>query len=188
MAIHVVQGERELVSDNRSLARFELHGIPPMAAGAARIRVTFQIDADGLLSVAARELSTGMESRIEIKPSYGLTDSEVETMLRESMTHAREDVAARQLREERVEADRLLDAVGAALAQDGPRLLEDAERVAIKSAMDALRAARDDVDRARLRDAIAELDRASADFAARRMDETIQRALGGHHVQEILGP
>jgi len=188
MAIHVVQGERDLVSDNRSLARFELHGIPPMAAGAARIRVTFQIDADGLLSVAARELSTGTESRIEIKPSYGLTDTEVETMLHESMTHAREDVAARQLREERIEADRLLDAVGAALAQDGKRLLKDAERAEIESAMDALRTARDDVDRARLRDAIAELDQASADFAARRMDETIQRALGGHHVQEILGP
>ena len=187
MAIHVVQGERELVSDNRSLARFELHGIPPMAAGAARIRVTFQIDADGLLSVAAQELSTGAESRIEIKPTYGLSDTEVETMLRDSMTHAREDVAARQLREEQVEADQLLDAVGAALKQDGARLLEDAERAAIESAMDTLRKARDGTDRERLREAISALDQASAEFAARRMDETIQRALGGHSVQEFLG-
>jgi len=185
MAVHVLQGERDLVADNRSLARFELHGIPPMVAGAARIRVTFQVDADGLLSVSAREETTGVESSIQVKPSYGLTDAEIETMLRDSMANAEEDVAARTLREQQVEADRVLAALEAALAADGEALLEQKERQTIDAAVDALRRAREGSDHRAIRQAIEALDKASSEFAARRMNASIKKALAGHKVEEF---
>lgn len=185
MAVHVVQGERDLVSDCRSLARFELHGIPPMVAGAARIRVTFQVDADGLLSVSAREMTSGVESRIQVKPSYGLTDGEIEQMLRDSMAHAEDDVAARNLREQQVEADRVLEALTAALAADGADLLNGQERAAIDQAMAALRVARDGNDHRAIKRAIEAMDHASAEFAARRMDAGIKKALAGHRIDEL---
>ena len=185
MAVHVVQGERELVSDCRSLARFELHGIPPMAAGAARIRVTFQVDADGLLSVSAREMTSGVESSIQVKPSYGLTDGEIEQMLRDSLSHAEEDVASRNLREQQVEADRVLEALEAALAADGDELLNPEERAAIDRNMASLRAARDGSDHRAIKRAIEVLDQSTADFAARRMDAGIRRALSGHTLDEF---
>ncbi|NOZ38214.1 MAG: Fe-S protein assembly chaperone HscA [Gammaproteobacteria bacterium] len=184
MSIHVLQGERELVSDCRSLGRFSLHGIPPMVAGAARIRVTFQVDADGLLSVSAKEQTTGVESGIEVKPSYGLTDSEIETMLRESMDHAADDVVARKLREQQVEAERVLEALAAALAQDGA-LLDEAERATIDAAARDLQSALTGKDTAAIKQAMSELDRASAEFVARRMNGSIQKALSGHKVEEF---
>ncbi len=184
MSIHVLQGERELVSDCRSLGRFTLHGIPPMVAGAARIRVTFQVDADGLLSVTAKEETTGVESGIEVKPSYGLTDSEIESMLRDSMEHAADDVAARRLREQQVEAERVLEALAAALAQDGS-LLDKAEREAIDVAASRLQLARDGNDAAAIKQAMTELDRASTEFVARRMNGSIKKALSGHKVEEF---
>ena len=184
LLIHVVQGERELVSDCRSLARFELRGIPPMMAGAARIRVSFQIDADGLLSVSAREQTTGIESNVTVKPSYGLTDSEIERMLRESITHAREDDAARKLREEQVEADRLLEAVRGALAMDGA-LLNANERAEIENGLIELQAVRGGNDAASIKRAIKTLDQATQTFAQRRMDENIRKALAGHKLEEF---
>jgi molecular chaperone HscA len=184
LAVHVVQGERELVSDCRSLARFELRGIPPMAAGAARIRVTFQVDADGLLSVTAREQASGVESTVQVKPSFGLSDEEIETMLRESMSHAQEDVAARTLREQQVEADRILESVEGAVAADG-ELLTEAERSQIAAAVAHLHAMRDGTDPLRIKQAIEALNRASTDFAARRMDASIQAAMAGHKVEEF---
>ncbi|MBI1425527.1 MAG: Fe-S protein assembly chaperone HscA [Gammaproteobacteria bacterium] len=184
MSIHVLQGERELVSDCRSLGRFALHGIPPMVAGAARIRVTFQVDADGLLSVTAREETTGVESGIQIKPSYGLTDSEIETMLRDSIAYAKDDVDARNLREQQVEADRVIEALQAALAVDAS-LLQAEERERVDAAMAALRTARDGNDYRAIKSAIEYLNEATTEFAARRMDSTIKRALTGHRVDEI---
>ena len=184
MSIHVLQGERELVSDCRSLGRFTLRGIPPMVAGAARIRVTFQVDADGLLSVTAREETTGVESGIEVKPSYGLTDSEIETMLRDSMEHAADDVAARKLREQQVEAERVLEALAAALAQDGS-LLNEAERRSIDEAASRLQLAHDEGDAAAIKQAMQALEAASAEFVARRMDGSIQKALSGHKLEEF---
>jgi molecular chaperone HscA len=184
LLVHVVQGERELVSDCRSLARFELRGIPPMAAGAARIRVSFQIDADGLLSVSARELTTGAESHVVVKPSYGLTDNEIETMLRDSIEHAREDEAARALREQQVEAQRLIEAVVQALAADAA-LLSPAERVEIDRCLAEVAAARAGTDVARIKRAIQELDRVTQSFAQRRMDANIRRALAGHRLEEF---
>ncbi len=184
LAVHVVQGERDLVTDCRSLARFTLRGIPPMAAGAARIRVTYQVDADGLLSVSAQELSSGAESEITVKPSYGLTDADIERMLSESMAHAATDAAERAWREQVVEADRMIDAVLAAIAADG-RLLAEGEGEAIATHAQALRAARDGRDVTAIRRAIEALDRASAAFAARRMDEGLRRAMAGHSIQEF---
>lgn len=184
MAIHVLQGERELVGDNRSLARFELRGIPPMAAGAARIRVTFQVDADGLLSVAAHEETSGVAANVTVKPSYGLSDAEIERMLRESVTHAHADVAARNLREQQVEADRVLEALTAALAADA-YLLSDAERDELDMAMQNLRKVRAGDDHLKIKQAIAKLDSASADFAARRMDRSIRQAMTGHRLDEF---
>ena len=186
MSIHVVQGERELVSDCRSLSRFTLHEIPSMVAGAARIRVTFQVDADGLLSVTAREETTGVQSGIEVKPSYGLTDNEIESMLRESIEHAEDDVAARKLLEQRVEADRVLEALAVALVQDRDLLSED-ERQRIEKAAANLQARRDGTDHLAIKAAISELDNTAKDFVARRMDSTIQKALAGHTVAEIAG-
>jgi molecular chaperone HscA len=185
MAIHVVQGERDLVSDCRSLARFELCGIPPMVAGAARIRVTFQVDADGLLSVAAREQATGVEAHVEVKPSYGLTDGEIERMLRESIEHASEDVAARMLREQQVEADRVLEAVQAALAADGDRHLSGPERAMIEAGLATLRSARGGSDPAAIKRAITAVDDATREFAARRMDASVQAVLAGHRLEEF---
>jgi molecular chaperone HscA len=184
LLVHVVQGERELVSDCRSLARFELRGIPPMVAGAARVRVSFQIDADGLLGVAAKELTTGAESRVVVKPSYGLTDNEIETMLRESIEHAREDEAARTLREQQVEAERLIEAVGQALAADAA-LLAPEERAGIDRCLAEAAAARAGTDVARIKRAIQELDRVTQPFAQRRMDANIRRALAGHRLEEF---
>jgi len=185
MSIHVVQGERELVSDCRSLARFELRGIPPMVAGAARIRVTFQVDADGLLSVTAREMGTGVESYIAVKPSYGLTDDEVATMLQESYAHAQDDMAARNLAEAKVDAQRLVEATEAALAEDGEKLLDAAERVAIEQWIDALKSALQGSDLAAVKRAADGLNQGTGDFAARRMDASVKRALTGHKLDEL---
>ncbi|AUM00010.1 Fe-S protein assembly chaperone HscA [Rhodocyclaceae bacterium] len=184
MAFHVVQGERELVSDCRSLARFELRGIPPMAAGAARVRVTFQVDADGLLSVSAREMSSGVEASVLVKPSYGLTDEEIAGMLREGVEHAGQDMLARALREQQVEADRLLEATAQALEQDGD-LLDATERSAIDAAIAALRQAREGDDHRLIKQHIDALTRATDEFAARRMDRSVRTALAGHKVDEI---
>ncbi len=184
MAIHAVQGERELVADCRSLARFELRGIPPMVAGAARIQVTFQVDADGLLSVSAREKTTGVESSILVKPSYGLGDEEIARMLQEGFSHAEEDRDARALAEQRVEADSLHAAVEAALAQDGA-ILAPQERSAIDARLAALAQARAGIDHRAIKAAIEALNRATETFAARRMDRAIGRALGGRKVDEV---
>lgn len=184
LAVHVVQGERELVSDCRSLARFDLRGIPPMAAGAARIRVTFQVDADGLLSVTAHEMVSGVESTVQVKPSFGLSDSEIETMLRDSMDHAEEDVMARMLREQQVEADRIIESVESAVATDA-ELLKPEERDQIAAASESLRMLRDGNDPQKIKQAIQALNQASTDFAARRMDAGIQSAMTGHKVEEF---
>ena len=184
LLVHVVQGERELVSDCRSLARFELRGIPPMTAGAARIRVSFQIDADGLLSVSARELATGVESSVVVKPSYGLTDNEIERMLRDSITHARDDEQARALREQQVEADRLHAAVQNALAADSA-LLNFEERAEIDRRLEELKAAHAGNDIARIKQAIKAVDSATQAFAMRRMDANVRRALTGHKLEEF---
>jgi molecular chaperone HscA len=185
LLVHVVQGERELVADCRSLARFELRGIPPMAAGAARIRVTFQVDADGLLGVAAREQSTGVESHVEVKPTYGLTDAEIEGMLRDAIAHAREDETARARREAQVDAERLMEAVAAALRADGEALLSGAERDTIDQAVNALRMAVQGGERAAIRKAREALESASQPFAQRRMDRSIREALTGHRLDEV---
>ena len=184
LLIHVLQGERELVSDCRSLSRFELRGIPPMTAGAARIRVTFQIDADGLLSVSAREQTTGAESSVAVKPSYGLTDNEIERMLRESITHAHEDDAARKLREQQVNANRLLDTVRSALDVDGA-LLSASQRGEIENALADLQAVQGGNDFAHIKSAIKKLDAATQTFAQLRMDENIRKALAGHKIDEF---
>jgi molecular chaperone HscA len=184
MAIHVVQGERELVSDCRSLARFELRGIPPMVAGAARIQVTFQVDADGLLSVSAREKGTGVESSIVVKPSYGLTDDEVARMLQESFSHATEDRDARALAEQRVDAEALVQAIDAALARDGD-LLDANERKAVEGAIAKLRRLQGGTDHRALKSGIEALNRATEAFAGKRMDRAITGALAGRRIDEV---
>jgi molecular chaperone HscA len=184
MAIHVVQGERELVADCRSLARFELRGIPPMVAGAARIRVTFQVDADGLLSVAAREQTTGVEASVTVKPSYGLSDDEIATMLQDSMAHAKDDAVNRALTEARVEARRLIEATEAALAED-PHLLSEAEIGKIKVAIEKLREAMAGDNRRLINLAMDDLGYETQEFAHRRMDQSIKRALAGRKVDDI---
>ncbi len=184
MSIHVLQGERELVSDCRSLGKFALHDIPPMVAGAARIRVTFQVDADGLLSVSAREETSGIESSIEVKPSYGLTDNEIETMLRDSIEHAEDDVGARMLREKQVEAERVLEALEAALADDSG-LLNAGEREELDLAAAKLSELSKSTELRAIKDAIAELDKVAVTFVARRMDINIKKALAGHNVNEF---
>jgi molecular chaperone HscA len=183
MMIHVLQGERELVSDCRSLARFELRGIPPMSAGAARIRVTFQVDADGLLSVTAREQGTGVESSIQVKPSYGLSDQEITRMLKESMDHARDDKYARSLREQLVEAERVLEALEVALAADGDTLLSAAERADLEQGMARLREVKEACDGKAIKQAIDDLNARSTEFAARRMNASIQKALSGQNLE-----
>ena len=185
LLIHVLQGERELVSDCRSLARFELRGIPPMVAGAARIRVTFQVDADGLLSVAAREQGTGVEATVTVKPSYGLTDAEIENMLRDSIAHASDDNSARNLREQQVDADRVLEAVQAALRADGEKYLDRDERAVIEAALAALHNARAGTDTTAIKQAVAAVDQATQAFAMRRMDASVRAALAGHRLDEF---
>ncbi len=184
MAIHVVQGERELVSDCRSLARFELRGIPPMVAGAARIRVTFTVDADGLLSVAAREMGSGVEAAISVKPSYGLSDDEVARMLQDSFGTADDDMRARALREQQVEAQRLIEATRAALASDGD-LLEAGEREAIERLLADVSLTRATDELEAIRRATGALVAGTDDFAARRMDRSIRAALAGRSVAEL---
>ena len=184
MSIHVVQGERELVSDCRSLARFELKGIPPMAAGAARVRVTLQVDADGLLSVSARETTSGTEASIVVKPSYGLADADIERMLRDSFQHAKEDVQARALAEQRVEAQRLLEATRSALQAD-KSLLNAAEVEKIEAAVADLESVLGGKDHRAIKRAADALNRATEDFAARRMDEGIRRALAGRKIGSL---
>jgi molecular chaperone HscA len=185
IAIHVLQGEREKVSDCRSLARFELRGIPPMVAGAARIRVTFQVDADGLLSVSAREQQTGVEAAITVKPSYGLADADIARMLEDSFAHAAEDLAARALAEVQVEADQAVAATNAALAADADLLAAD-ERAAIDAALAEVGRCRADSDRHALVAAKEALDRATAEFAARRMDRGVARALTGRKIDALI--
>ncbi len=185
MAIQVLQGERELVKDCRSLTRFELRGIPPMVAGAAKIRVTFQVDADGLLSVAARELGSGVEASIQVKPSYGLTDGEIARMLQDSFHNAGGDKDARALREQQVDAERLLEAVQSALDVDGERLLNEEERMVILASMDELRELLVTADVAVLERQIKRLSQITDAFAARRMDSTVKAALAGRNLNEI---
>ncbi|MGE0152577.1 MAG: Fe-S protein assembly chaperone HscA [Reyranellaceae bacterium] len=184
MAIHVVQGERELVADNRSLARFELHGIPPMTAGAARITVTFTVDADGLLSVAAAEKTTGVSQRVEVRPAYGLDEETMARMLRESLEHAADDMDRRLLVEARVEARRAVAALDAALAADAD-LLDAAERGDIEAARSAVEKAIDGADRDAINAAVEALDRRTQEFAERRMDRGINRALSGMDVEKL---
>ena len=186
MSVHIVQGERELVNDCRSLARFTLRGIPPMAAGAAHIRVTYQVDADGLLSVTAMEKTTGVHSSIQVKPSYGLTDDEIANMLKASMENAKEDIQARLLAEQRVEAERVLESVRSALAQDYD-LLDDDELSAVKNAIISLEQLKQQDDSLAIKQGIKALDLATQEFAARRMDKSIRTALAGHSVDDIVG-
>ena len=185
MAIHVVQGERELVTDCRSLARFELRGIPPMVAGAARIRVTFQVDADGLLSVSAQEQTTGVYSEITVKPSYGLSDNDVESMLRDAMDHAGDDAAARTLREQQVEADRVVNALKAALKADGNHLLKRSEFDKINDSLNNLLHTTRGTDPQAIKTAIEELEQVTREFASRRMDKAIQKAMQGKTVNQF---
>lgn len=184
MSFHVLQGERELVADCRSLARFELRGIPPMVAGAARIRVTFQVDADGLLSVSAREAVSGVEASVLVKPSYGLSDEEITGMLKDGMTHAGDDMSARALREQQVEAERLIEATVHALAADGDLLTVD-ERADIDRALASLRALQHGDEHRRIKGAIEALVRATDEFAGRRMNRGVQSILTGHKVDEF---
>jgi molecular chaperone HscA len=186
MSVHVVQGERERVADCRSLGRFELRGIPPMVAGAARIRVTFEVDADGLLDVSAREETTGVEAAITVKPSYGLSDGEIANMLSDSFAHAAEDMQARALVEAQVDADQITAATRTALAADGD-LLEAGERSAIDAALRALVTLRQGTDHIALRGAVESLNHATADFAGRRMNRTVAGALTGRRVDALTG-
>jgi molecular chaperone HscA len=185
MMIHVLQGERELISDCRSLARFELRGIPAMVAGAAKIRVTFQVDADGLLSVAARELGSGVESSIQVKPSYGLTDGEISRMLKDSFENAGDDKVARVLREQQVDAQRLVEAVEAALEVDGQQLLDAEERMVIDLQLQELRELMQGTDGPAIEQQTKRLSQVTDAFAARRMDLTVKTALSGRNLNEI---
>jgi len=184
MAIHVLQGEREMVDDSRSLARFELRGFPAQVAGAARIRVTFQVDADGLLIVSAREENSGIEASIDVKPSYGLSDTEIETMLRDSIEHAEDDMHSRSLREQQVEADRVLEALDAALAVDGNQLLSDDEKAAIMAARSKLAEVKAGADIEAIEQSIKQLEKACEDYVARRMNSNIKTAMQGHSIEE----
>lgn len=184
MAVHVVQGERELVSDCRSLARFELRGIPPMVAGAARIRVTFQVDADGLLSVSATEVTSGARAEVAVKPSYGLADGEIATMLQVAYTHASADMQARALAEARVDASALVQALGIALDEDRA-LLSESEAVALTSQVAFLKQLAEGTDHRAIVRATEDLNRASTDFAGRRMDKAVNKALAGKNIASI---
>ncbi|MFB0935739.1 MAG: Fe-S protein assembly chaperone HscA [Propionivibrio sp.] len=186
MALHVVQGERELVSDCRSLARFELRGIPPMVAGAARIRVTFQVDADGLLAVTAREQTSGVEASITVKPSYGLSDDEIANMLKDSMAHSKDDAVRRALKETQVEAQRLIEAVQSALKSDRD-LLTDEQYALIETAVTRLQTAALGDDRRQISQAMNDLEAETRTFAAQRMDKTISKAMAGRRIEDLEG-
>ena len=186
MRIHILQGERELVSDCRSLATFDLKGIPPLVAGAAKIKVTFQVDADGLLSVSAQEENTGVSANIEVKPSYGLTDAEIEDMLKASIDHAQEDMHVRSLREEQVEADRVVEALNAALAKDGKQLLTTEELGDITRARDSLIDVRNSaIDPEIIKQAIKNVETVSEEYVARRMNNSVRSMMQGHKVEEF---
>jgi len=184
MAIHVLQGERELVDDCRSLARFELRDIPPMAAGAAHIRVTFKVDADGLLEVSAMEKSTGVESSIVVKPSFGLEETQIAQMLKDSMSNAKADIEARMLKEQQVEAARVIEAIESALEADS-KLLSATELADIKQAISQLATISQGSDTDAIEAAIEQVNQQTATFAERRMDSSIRTALSGHSVDEI---
>ncbi|UAY93210.1 Fe-S protein assembly chaperone HscA [Pectobacterium polaris] len=184
MMIHVLQGEREMVADCRSLARFSLRGLPPLPAGGAHIRVTFQVDADGLLSVTAMEKSTGVEASIQVKPSYGLSDTEIATMITDSMLNAKEDVGARRLAEQKVEASRVLESLQSALVADA-ELLSNDEKGIIVAASEHLHTMMQGSDPVAIEAAIKTVDQQTQEFAARRMDASIRRALAGHSVDEV---
>ena len=184
MAVHVLQGERELVSDSRSLARFELRGFPPQVAGAVRIRVTFQVDADGLLIVSAREENSGVEASIDVKPSYGLTDAEIEAMLRESIEHAEDDMHSRMLREQQVEANRVLEALDSALAVDADQLLSEQEKSQIAKSRLALVEVKSGSEMEKIKQAIEDLETSCEDYVARRMNSNIKTAMQGHSIDE----
>ncbi len=185
MAIHVFQGERELIRDNRSLARFELRGIPPMPAGGAKIRVTFQVDADGLLGVAAEELSTGVKSSIQVKPSYGLSDADISRMLKDSFEYAGDDKDLRALREQQVEADRVVEALAVALEKDGESLLSEGEYTALLADLESLKHCRQAGDAKSIASEIERIGRSSEEFAARRMNQGIRQALSGQKVDDL---
>ena len=185
MSVHILQGERELVSDCRSLARFELRGIPPMAAGAARIRVAFQVDADGLLSVTAREQSTGVVAEIIVKPSYGLTEDEITNMLKSSFGLAEQDKQSRALREAIVDADRLIEAINAAILQDGHLLTAD-ELTAIEAELVSLKNTCASNDKDKIVSSVEALNHASENFAARRMDESVKKAFAGQDLNKLV--
>jgi molecular chaperone HscA len=190
LAVHVLQGERELVTDCRSLARFELRGIPPMAAGAARIRITYQVDADGLLSVSARELRSGVEASINVKPSYGLADEDVARMQQDSYKESVSDMQARALREEQVEAERILLATQSALDEDA-NLRSDAERAEVDGLMQSLRAtvaqsAEGKVDHSAIKAGVEALARGTEEFASRRMDRSVRSALAGKSLDQVV--
>jgi molecular chaperone HscA len=185
LAVHVLQGEREVVDHCRSLAKFELRGIPPMAAGAARIRVTYQVDADGLLSVTARETASGVEAHINVKPSYGLSDADITEMLQDGFSHATDDVHARALREELVDGKRLIEAIEAALAEDQD-LLEADELEMILRKVEALKELVIDAKDAQvIRRSVESLSKSTDEFAARRMNKSIKKALAGKKIAEI---
>jgi molecular chaperone HscA len=185
LAVHVLQGERDLVSDCRSLARFELRGFPPMVAGAARIRVTYSVDADGLLNVEAEELTSSVKANIEVKPSYGLTDSEIEGMLRDSIDHAQEDMEIRRLREQQVEADRVIEALMAALETDGDTLLNEEEKVGIIQELEKLVEISRGDDHIAIEEAIKALEKHCEFYVERRMNASISEAMSGHKVDEF---
>ncbi|PCJ92066.1 MAG: Fe-S protein assembly chaperone HscA [Porticoccaceae bacterium] len=185
MSVHVLQGERELISDCRSLAHFELHGIPPMVAGAAKIRVSFQVDADGLLNVSAKEIVSGVEAHIEVKPSYGLDDDDITRMLKESFTHAREDMQVRALREQQVDAGRMYEDLLAALEADGRGLLNEEEYHCLEMALNGLNEIRHSQNHREIARHIEMVSKTSEEFAARRMNASIQKALAGHSLDEI---
>ncbi|MGB0360594.1 MAG: Fe-S protein assembly chaperone HscA, partial [Endozoicomonas sp.] len=185
IAIHVFQGERELIRDNRSLARFELGGIPPMPAGGAKIRVTFQVDADGLLSVSAEELSTGMKNSIQVKPSYGLSDGDISRMLKESFEHAGDDKGVRALREQQVEADRVIEALVTALEKDGKTLLDEVELASLQTDLASLKKQREEGDAKSIAREIERTGKSSEEFAARRMNEGIRQALSGQKLDDL---
>jgi molecular chaperone HscA len=187
MSIHVVQGERELVSDCRSLAKFELRGIPAMVAGSARIRVTFQVDADGLLSVTAREMHSGVESAVTVKPSYGLSEGEITRMLQDGNQHASDDMQARALREQQTEAAQLLEAVDNALQLDGEALLDAEAQERIRNSMEALRKVLNGNDHLAVKRAVEALNQATVIFAQARMDRSVLHALKGHNLSELEG-